>query len=504
MAVKKKKKPQQALERQTLRADFSEGLSALLGEACSVEDFRRDFFEQKALHVARQSPGYYAQLADLSTPERLFKLLEDGMPVYRINMFRCVDGNNKETPDPPPANPADVRRLFKEGWSIQWLQPQQEHDALAGLVNVLESEFGCLVGVNAYITPAGSQGLAPHFDDVEVFVLQLGGSKAWSLHGSTTSSPLPSEQQTLPRYSSGDLEPASLAEPLLRPKLAPGDLLYFPRGTIHHAPNEDDAPSVHLTISGFQRQALYDLVHKTFEEAMSELWGGGLCAAEGAALAALAIGRPQKQLSSAVAQQLRRLADAVEAEAGGDAGEGPVAAALGEMSAEFVRARMPPQAVEEECSLVTPSSVVHVDASALSLLPLTNDVDEAAARLIHNATNQRRNHMMTHPRDAPEAPGGEGKEEEEEEEEEEEAEEEDLEVDPEDPGQVLSGPAALALRLVCASKPAKLEELLKEAELPQNAWEELCQVLTQLTALGLARVEESGSAVPAKRRRTQK
>ena len=34
----------------------------------------------------------------------------------------------------------------------------QEHDALASLVVALETEFGCLVGVNAYLTPPGTQG----------------------------------------------------------------------------------------------------------------------------------------------------------------------------------------------------------------------------------------------------------------------------------------------------------------------------------------------------------
>ena len=61
--------------------------------------------------------------------------------------------------------------------------------------------------------------------------------------------------------------------------------LYFPRGVIHHAPNQAWAPgyadvtwsqagspSVHLTISSFQRQSLYDLVQKTFDEVILKLF----------------------------------------------------------------------------------------------------------------------------------------------------------------------------------------------------------------------------------------
>ena len=34
-----------------------------------------------------------------------------------------------------------------------------------------------MVGANVYLTPPGTQGFAPHWDDVEVFMLQLGKSK---------------------------------------------------------------------------------------------------------------------------------------------------------------------------------------------------------------------------------------------------------------------------------------------------------------------------------------
>lgn len=61
------------------------------------------------------------------------------------------------------------------------MHPQQYCDELWHLNAALEDEFGCLVGANSYITPARSQGLAPHFDDVEVFALQLEGAKVHRL-----------------------------------------------------------------------------------------------------------------------------------------------------------------------------------------------------------------------------------------------------------------------------------------------------------------------------------
>ncbi len=47
------------------------------------------------------------------------------------------------------------------------------HDPLWRLLAALEEELGCNVGSNAYLTPAGSQGFAPHW---YVVVLRAAGN----------------------------------------------------------------------------------------------------------------------------------------------------------------------------------------------------------------------------------------------------------------------------------------------------------------------------------------
>ena len=96
------------------------------------------------------------------------------------------------------------------------------------------------------MTPAGTQGFAPHYDDIEAFIMQIEGKKQWRLYKPR------SRQEMLPRVSSStyililkkdrnislfiyteNFSQSEIGESILDVVLEPGDLLYFPRGTIH-------------------------------------------------------------------------------------------------------------------------------------------------------------------------------------------------------------------------------------------------------------------------------
>lgn len=46
----------------------------------------------------------------------------------------------------------------------------------------LQEYFHCFVGANSYLTPPNSQGFAPHYDDIEAFILQVEGKKLWKIY----------------------------------------------------------------------------------------------------------------------------------------------------------------------------------------------------------------------------------------------------------------------------------------------------------------------------------
>jgi lysine-specific demethylase/histidyl-hydroxylase NO66 len=93
------------------------------------------------------------------------------------------------------------------------------------------------------------QGFSPHFDDVEVMVAQVEGSKVWQLH------PERSDDDKLPLYSSGNFEQEEVGPPSQVINLEAGDFLYLPRGTIHQA-KATDQPSMHITFSTYQQTTI--------------------------------------------------------------------------------------------------------------------------------------------------------------------------------------------------------------------------------------------------------
>lgn len=46
----------------------------------------------------------------------------------------------------------------------------------------------CMVCPGSYLTPSGTQGFAPHYDDIEAFVMQVEGKKRWRLYKPPSSS----------------------------------------------------------------------------------------------------------------------------------------------------------------------------------------------------------------------------------------------------------------------------------------------------------------------------
>merc|ERR1712096_521186 len=143
------------------------------------------------------------------------------------------------------------------------LNPQTFHNGVWRLCSTLQDHFQNMVGANVYLTPPGTQGFAPHWDDVEVFMLQLEGKKHWKIYSPRN------KEETLPRFSSANLEQDEVGAPIIEVDLEPGDMIYMPRGTIHQGNCLSEEHSLHITISTYQMNSWTDLLEKLLPAALT-------------------------------------------------------------------------------------------------------------------------------------------------------------------------------------------------------------------------------------------
>jgi hypothetical protein len=115
-------------------------------------------------------------------------------------------------------------------------------DLAAGLERVFREH----VQINAYAGWRTQRGFDLHWDDHDVFILQVTGRKRWSVYAATRPYPV-----------ARDIEPNQkpAEEPLWDAILEDGDLLYIPRGWWHVAVPLDE-PTLHLTVGIHNRTGL--------------------------------------------------------------------------------------------------------------------------------------------------------------------------------------------------------------------------------------------------------
>ncbi|MCB0920235.1 MAG: cupin-like domain-containing protein [Actinobacteria bacterium] len=164
-----------------------------------------------------------------------------------------------------------VLSLFADGATVVLQGLHRLWDPIRAVAADLTDELGHPVQVNAYITPAQSQGFDPHYDTHDVFVLQVAGRKHWRVHAPVVVDPMPDQ----PWGQVADEVAARAAEePLLDRTLEPGDCLYLPRGFIHSATALAET-SLHLTF-GIHTVTQRDVVAAAFDEIRHSGWGESL------------------------------------------------------------------------------------------------------------------------------------------------------------------------------------------------------------------------------------
>src|SRR3546814_13229619 len=88
-----------------------------------------------------------------------------------------------------------LRNDFAAGFTIILNGLERYVGAVAALARGLAVELNFETQVNAYITPPGSQGFLPHYDDHDVIILQIQGSQRWHIYAQEGDVPIRALQQ---------------------------------------------------------------------------------------------------------------------------------------------------------------------------------------------------------------------------------------------------------------------------------------------------------------------
>ena len=251
--------------------DTSGGLEALLNPV-SRDLFVKEYWEEKPLLIRRDAASFYeglfsAQDVDqiISYSEMNFPMIravQEGKPEQSLSFVR--DGFFPDTRLVAQINAA--YESYAEGYTLIVNGLEWRSQPVRRLCRFLEAELSHPVSANAYATPKGSQGFSVHFDDHDVLILQIEGTKHWVIYPPDSPLPLQDEFSGFKPFTD-----AQLPQPHMTTALEAGDLLYVPRGW-RHAGRASDAASLHLTVgisvyrwADFIQQALLDLSNKDIQ-----------------------------------------------------------------------------------------------------------------------------------------------------------------------------------------------------------------------------------------------
>lgn len=200
-------------------------------------DFERDYWERAPLLALRtELPPALRKLFNAEDLPKLSATLA-GMGVSPQVM------RNGES-----CRPREICWDLLEGGSIILNKVDTFWPPIGRLCASLRERFLHVFAV-MYISPRNTRAVPAHSDDQDVFVLQLAGSKAWSVYGAPVELPYSHEQVGKQEL----LDDAGVRElagpPLITAELTPGSLLYMPRGFVHEARATTAGMSAHITLT---------------------------------------------------------------------------------------------------------------------------------------------------------------------------------------------------------------------------------------------------------------
>ena len=159
---------------QPASAGFRETFSNLIGNRDEI--FFQGYWEKHPVFFDRQKLKDNLINEDVFSRKKLLEIVDEiELPVEtNLSAVNYIAQTRQAWPfSSNTASTKEIKSAFKNSYTVQFFQPQRFSDELHQINAGFEHVFGSLAGASAYLTPPNSQGLAPHHDDVDVFVLQV-------------------------------------------------------------------------------------------------------------------------------------------------------------------------------------------------------------------------------------------------------------------------------------------------------------------------------------------
>ena len=228
----------------------------------SPREFLDRHYERSALISIRGEPDRYAALLTLDSLDHFIASADLREGMLDLTNHRNRISRESYIDDSGRVSRVAIAEEYLRGATI--ILPHL-HDSLFNLgefCRALEEVFSCHMQTNIYLTPQsddgiGNQGFPPHYDNHDVFVMQISGAKAWRLYGAPVETPYRGE-----RFELGRHEPGAVTQEFT---LSAGDCVYIPRGLMHDAENVGGEPSLHITV-GLITKTWADLLLESISE----------------------------------------------------------------------------------------------------------------------------------------------------------------------------------------------------------------------------------------------
>lgn len=220
----------------------------------SPDQFLTNVWGVRHLHV-RGWPGKFAGLLAWESLNAILahhrldfprlRLAQDGKTLPSSSYLRHNASARNRSPV-PRLKTVELTEKLRQGATLVLDAVDELHEPVRTLSRELEHIFRERVQVNSYSGWRTSNGFDLHWDDHDVFILQVTGRKRWKIYGMTRPHPLTGERGSTPKPTH---------EPLWEETLEDGDLLYIPRGWWHVALPLDE-PTLHLTVGVHNRTGI--------------------------------------------------------------------------------------------------------------------------------------------------------------------------------------------------------------------------------------------------------